>query len=481
MKVLFIAAEVTPFSKVGGLADVAGALPKALGELGHDVRFVTPMHSSATSFEAIPRGTVSVSIAGQPAIATIYEARGNGGVPVYLLDNSKYFRRDVYGEPDDLDRFLFLSLAAAQVPSALGWQPDVVHAHDWHAAMALRSFRERRNQSNQKSPALVFTIHNLQYQGNFDSNWLTKAMPGDNAAITRTLDSFEVHPCMMAMGIISADVVNTVSETYAKEILTIELGFGLNGLLLQRSNDLCGIVNGLDYDVFDPATDKDVAANFDVSSHSRRSQNKAALQQKLRLKRDPDLPLLGMVTRLADQKGIDILTAALPSLLQTSGIQFVVLGTGDEKYVAILEELAANFPLQFAYVPGFDGPLGQLIYGGSDIFVMPSRFEPCGLGQLIAMRYGAIPLVRSTGGLADTVVDCTPTPDKGTGFVFQQYSSSDLSGAIRRATDAYRNRARWHRLIERVMSLDFSWSASAKKYDALYTKAVAKAKLRGSV
>ncbi|MEK7848063.1 MAG: glycosyltransferase, partial [Chloroflexota bacterium] len=314
-------------------------------------------------------------------------------------------------------------------------------------------------------------IHNVQYQGHFAPEWLpTTVGPFPESVVFQETG---IYPNMLGLGLIHAHTVGTVSPTYAQEMVTPEFAYGLAPLFARRHQPVEGILNGLDYDQFNPATDPLLKATFAAASLGRRAANKAELQRRAGLPPDPRVPLLGMVSRLADQKGLDILLPALERLLPGGGFQFVVLGTGDLRYQGELSRLASTHQDKLAAFFTFDDGLARLIYGGCDVFVMPSRFEPCGLGQLISMRYGAIPLVRRTGGLADTVTDLSPDLARGTGFVFTDYTPVALEATLRRAVDACARRAEWRRLQQRVMGLDFSWAASARKYEAVYLRMVA--------
>jgi len=473
LKVLFVAAEASPLVKVGGLADVAGALPQELRDLGCDVRLALPHYASLTPSGAAPVGRFSVSLLGRTEEVTVSQVT-IGKVPVYLLANQKYFGRPaVYGEADDLERFLLFAQAALQLPKLLGWAPDVFHCHDWHAAGACVGLSALR----QKDPlysasSSICTVHNLGYQGWFDDSFAGRAglhpymPPADHPLRSQSYS-------LLALALLNADIISTVSPTYAKEILTPEYGEKLDGMLRTRADRLRGILNGIDYREFDPATDRHLAARFDASTPELRAANKAALQQKAGLPRRDDVPVLGMVGRLAAQKGVDLVGQALGPLLQKHDVQFVWLGTGEEKYRVPVEQAVAAHPDKAKLIPTFDLALAQLIYGGSDVFLMPSKYEPCGLGQLIALRYGAIPVVRRTGGLADTIQDCDPALTKGNGFVFDGYTAPEFVSAIERALAAFKKKAAWKRLMARAMKDDFSWGASAKKYLELYREASA--------
>lgn len=464
MEILFLAAEMSPLFKVGGLADVVGSLPKALARLGHQVRVVLPLHSPQppTGFSPLP-GSANIPLSGREEAVSFWQREWVPGVTVYLIDHPGYFRRGgVYSFDDDLERFTLFSLAALELPSIAGFRPDVVHCHDWHTALALRALKLGPS----PAPSLL-TIHNIQHQGHFAPEWFARTLDG-------TLPEGElfrnqgIYPNMLTLGLLYADAVGTVSPTYAREMVTPEFAYGLHPIFARRRHPVIGIVNGIDYEEYNPATDAALPARFDAASLPNRATNKKALQERAGWKPSPATPLFGMVSRLADQKGIDILLPALKDFLPTARAQFVLLGTGEAKYVDMVRQLADSYPRGVAVFFTFDEALARLIYGGSDIFVMPSLFEPCGLGQLIAMRYGAIPLVRHTGGLVDTVTDLSADLASGTGFVFPEYSPQALAATLRRAKAAYAHRQSWVALMSRVMGQDFSWGASALKYQEVY-------------
>jgi starch synthase len=468
MKILFAAAEATPLIKVGGLADVVGSLPKALNELGHDVRVMLPRYGaidttrlSATT--VIDGLNVSIMQTDKTASLKVVELANNSKLKVYLVDSADFSSsREVYGK-DDLERFLLFCRSVIEVLRRLDWQPDIVHCHDWHASLIPLMLK-----AGNTDYASIFTIHNLAYQGSFDSEFLVRSGLQPDWQL-RPANAPEPPFNFMGQGIIWADLVTTVSETYAAEILTGEYGAGLDYLLRYRQDRLFGIVNGLDYDEFNPATDDFIPAKYDISTIYKKINNKLALQKIAGFAEDAEMPLIGMVSRLDEQKGLDILDASLNTLFQRIECRLVILGQGRQEYHDLLREAAQKYPQQLAVFIEFDEKLSHLIYAGCDMFLMPSRFEPCGLGQLIAMRYGAVPIVRHTGGLADTVQDLTPDLSQGSGFVFVEYSSEAMLAAIQRAIDSYRKKA-WHKVIGRIMALDFSWQASAKKYESLYKK-----------
>jgi starch synthase len=473
LKVLFVAAECAPFYKVGGLADVIGSLPQALRALGHDVRVILPRYRPIDArrygLKHVKR-LINVPAGDTLRTTEVIESHATGA-PTYFVWDERFFYRDrVYGQPDEAMAYTFFSRAAIEFLRAGDWVPDVVHAHDWHAgaAVAYLALRGRRDPVL-RGIASVFTIHNLFYQGISGNALLRFAGFGDRLRRIPGEPPGSVN--WMARGIAHADLVNTVSPTYAAEILTPLRGEGLDGLLRARRERLSGILNGIDYAEWNPATDELLAARFDTASVKRRSINKRAVQDRLQLRRQPRTPLTGMVSRLYDQKGLDILIAAADQLL-ARGVQLAVLGSGDEKYHAALKELSERYPGRVGVEHEFDEPLARLIYGGSDLFLMPSHFEPCGLGQIIAMRYGAIPVVRATGGLADTVIDAGRSPKRGTGFAFKPATADGLIGAIERALVAYADADRWAAIQQRAMLADFSWSKSAAEYAALYQRAV---------
>jgi len=468
MKVLFLSVEVAPLAKAGGLADVAGSLPAALRALGHDVRAAMPAYSfiDRAAFGLQPMHEhLHVPFAGGMQEAQLLRGAIGNDTPLYLIAQPAYFdRENIYGYEDDAQRFLFFCKAALQAVQTLDWRPDVIHCNDWHTgAVPVWVADDNFAGGFFARAATVYTIHNLAYQGVFPASvWeVTGEPPADPGDFVN----------FMSLGIGHADAITTVSPTYAREILTPQRGEGLDALLRRRQDRLHGILNGLDVTVFDPANDPALVRQFDADHLEDRVANKHALQKRLGLV-EGDHFLLGMVSRLASQKGFDILIEALPKLVSSSDIQFVLLGAGDADYAARLGKLAERFPVQVSVNLGYDAILAQHIYAGSDTFLMPSRYEPCGLGQLIALRYGSVPIVRATGGLADTVQDFEPSTGEGTGFVFRPYEAAALLDAIRQAHRTFGDRKIWRALQRRGMSADFSWDASARKYAAVYAQEV---------
>ena len=486
LKILVVSAEAVPFAKVGGLADVAGSLPKALHRLGHDARLVLPKYGRVNEAQFGLTQVVDslpVPVGSDHELASVFESAVEG-MPVYLIGNDKYFdREEVYGYDDDGERFVFFCRATLEMLQKLDWQPDVIHCNDWHTGIIPNWLKTiYKDDPFFADTATAFTIHNLAYQGIFGPELLEFAGLADYGLIPHpTDDDLSGVVVLMARGVLFADVINTVSEKYAQEILTPEYGERLHPVLAQRQDRLFGILNGLDYEVWNPATDQDIAVNYDVASplsppklggmKGGRVENKLALQREAGLTPDPDVPLVGMISRLADQKGFDILAEAIGQLMELD-LQFVLLGTGDERYHRIFANVAGKYQGQAAVFLKFDPVLARRIYAGSDAFLMPSRFEPCGLGQLIAMRYGSVPIVRSIGGLADTVQGFDPTTGQGNGFAFSDYSEEALLTAVKKAVETYRHKDTWQTLMVQGMKADFSWRASARKYVELYHKAL---------
>jgi starch synthase len=471
MRILFCAAEVAPFAKVGGLADVAGALPRALVALGHDVCVATPLHGSTDrSAHGLreTRTTISDPLGGPPAGIAVGRLPGSGpAVPVVHVDLPAFADRRVYLGDDDRDaeRYAAFCRAVLALPAALEFEPDVVHANDWHTAPVVSELRAAgRREPRLAAAATVFTIHNLAYQGSIPAGLASqlglRPLPGESGGRAN----------LMARAIATADAVTTVSPTYAREISSPGGGEGLDALLARSG--VRGIVNGIDAEVFDPSTDPALVERFDADHIGGRVRGKLALQAELGLDVDADAPLIGLVSRLVEQKGVDLLAGAAGDIVGR-GAQLAILGSGDAAYEAALGAAAAAVPGRIGLRVGFDAALAQRIYAGADAFLMPSRFEPCGLGQLIAMRYGAVPIVRYTGGLADTVAEYDPGTGAGSGFLFGPYEVVHLLGAIDRALTAYDRRGAWRLLVAQVLRLDHSWAASARAYEALYAELAA--------
>jgi starch synthase len=465
MKILFIASEAFPLVKVGGLADVTTSLAIALQDLGHEPYLILPKYGSIkTPTQDIPGKKIALSFMGQCEPVALKKTKLKGRIPAFLVENQHYFGTEEIYTQNELDRFLFFSLSIPAVISSLDLHPDIVHCHDWHTALIPLWLKKTKTEL-----PCVFTIHNLAYQGFFDQQFLLNS--GLSSVWQEYIPPGAPQPGLnfMSQGVLLANIVTTVSPTYASEILTPQYGEGLEQLLGYRCNELYGIVNGIDYDEYNPATDPYLERNYDSTTIERRVENKIALQRKSGLPQNPDIPLFGMVSRLEEQKGVDLLLQAIDLFIAETKAQLVILGKGREHYHKLLAEAELKYPHRLSVFIANDEHLARPIYGGSDIFLMPSRFEPCGLGQLIAMRYGAIPAVRHTGGLADTVKDVVE--GNGNGFVFQNYTALELMEAIKRAEKSFYQREEWKNLMRHNMKLDFSWKASVRKYEQIYLRA----------
>jgi starch synthase len=468
MKVLLAAGEVAPLAKTGGLADVAGSLPKALKQRGVDVRVVMPKYRGVAQqaqapLEQIPG--VTAPLAGRDIVVGLLRTSiANGDVPVYLVERDEYYdRAGLFGEPDDLERFTLFSRAVTALPGAIGWEPDVVHCHDWHTGIVPVYLKRL---SPGPSPATVFTIHNLAYQGMFPKSAADLLGIARGSAAFHDLEMGEYLNFMKA-GIVSADRINTVSERYAGEIQTPEFGEALDGVLRSRTDALEGILNGIDYDTWNPRTDTELAATYGPENLSGKAACKSALQGEMELPRR-DVPVIGIVSRLAAQKGLDIIEAVIDELLGAD-VQLVLLGTGEPRYHRLFEDLAKRLPDKTGIRLAYDAGLARRIYAGCDLFLIPSHYEPCGLTQMISLAYGTIPIVRATGGLADTIVERGPD---GNGFVFFEYSPDALLAAVDRALAAYHDPERWATLIRNAFACDFSWEQSAGRYEEMYARAI---------
>jgi starch synthase len=471
MEILFVASEVAPWSKTGGLGDVAGALPRALAARGHAVTVVAPRYGSIDAAAAGFARRDGILVRGEPVGLW---ARGEPGRPeVVLVEHERLFgaRRGLYGEArgdyaDNAERFTLLSRAALALPAALGRRPRVVHANDWQAGLVPWLLRHEHGHD----PALagaraVFTIHNLAYQGVFPKQVLPAlGLPWD--VFRYEAMEFYDQVSFMKAGLTFADALTTVSPTYAKEILGPDEGAGLDPLLRHRRDVLHGILNGIDVQEWDPARDPHLPAHYSARDLAGKVACKASLQRELGLPVRPDVPLVGMVSRLADQKGVDLVVASLPQLLLREA-QLAVLGTGSHAYEEAFRRAAAAHPSRIAARIGFDEGLAHRIEAGADLFLMPSRYEPCGLNQMYSLRYGTVPVVRAVGGLEDTVEDFDGW-NRGTGFKFREYAPAALLLAVRRALDAFRDARAWRALVLRGMAQDFSWDRSARGYEALY-------------
>ncbi len=475
LKIAYLSAEAVPFAKTGGLADVSGSFPQALSRLGQEVKVFLPYHRSTREKNYAaqilePRITARI---GFRDIGFCLRHLKHEDTDFYFIENDLYFDREgVYGPPgkdypDNASRFFFFSSAVLESLKVLRYSPDIIHGNEWHTAMAIFLVKPPQPASAFfQRTRTVFTIHNLLYQGLYGPQALTDLGIGPDYFKPYIFEFYGKINFMKA-GIVLADAITTVSKGYAREILTEKFGCGLEGVLKTRQADLCGIVNGVDYRIWNPSTDTCIAANYDSADTSGKSLCKKDLLLRMNLRPAPEAPLLGNIGRLVPNKGIDLIIASVPAMVK-EGFRLVLLGEGEEVYQQKLKILARRFPEQVAVRIGYDNELSHRIEAGSDIFIMPSSHEPCGLNQLYSLKYGTIPVVAAVGGLDDTIVDYTSSPNAGNGFKFQKHTRQDFLKAMARAAALYQDRAGWQRLMERAMRCDFSWERSAAEYLAVY-------------
>lgn len=479
LRILMVASEAVPFAKTGGLADVVAALPKALGALGHEVTVVMPRYRGI-AVSAAPTRSFTVTMGGHDYQADVFVRETSPGVRVALVDHPAFFDRDaLYGlgshdYGDNPRRFAFLSLAALEFARLEGKPVDIVHAHDWQGGLAPVYVKTRYGADPVLGgAATIFTIHNIAYQGNCSSEWLPQLGLGWDLFTTAGLE-FWLHLSLLKGGIMFADLVTTVSPRYAQELMTREFAFGFEGILQHRSVDLMGILNGIDADVWNPASDRHLPQSYGAETLAGKGAAKRALLQAYGLPAN-DRPVVAMISRMVDQKGLDLI-ASISEQLPHLGASFVILGTGEPWYEEMWRSLSRRFPDRIGVRIGFDEPLSHLIEAGADLFMMPSRFEPCGLNQMYSLRYGTLPVVRATGGLDDTVQNYDPATGTGNGFKFYDASGEALLGTLRWALNVYQNEPeRWRQLQRAGMAVDFSWGASARAYVDAYERARARA------
>ena len=471
MKVLYASSEAYPFAMSGGLADVAGALPKALRKRFVGCRVIIPLYGSISE-EMRQKMTficnITVPVAWRRQYCGVFEAHVDG-VIYYFIDNQYYFKRDgMYGHFDDAERFAFFSRAVLEVIPHIGFTPDVIHCNDWQTALIpvyLNTFY--RSDELYRNIRTVFTIHNIQYQGKYGYE-LTADVLGLPPESQSLLD-YDNCINFMKGGIQCADKVNTVSPTYAKEILTPYFSHGLDNILKEFTYKLTGIVNGIDTEVYNPETDPLIYKNYSAESIAGKAYNKKMLQQELVLPVKSNIPVIGIVTRLVKHKGIDLVKCVFEELL-AENVQFAILGSGEWEFETFFHDMAQKYPDKIGLKLGFNPELAHKIYAGADIFLMPSQSEPCGLAQMVALRYGTIPIVRETGGLNDTISDSGD--GKGNGFTFKTYNAHDMENAIWRALKSFSTKKEWNTLRLRAMGCDNSWGASANAYIRLYKEIV---------
>jgi starch synthase len=479
LKILFVTSEMVPFCKTGGLADVLGSLPPVLASLGHEVHVMLPGYASIDRAQygfrqeheqfQVPVGPVTKPV-------TVSSADWKGTC-VHLIENEEYFDRPaLYGNEqgdyyDNGPRFICFCRGVLETAKYIGFKPEIISAHDWQAGL-IPAYLETAYSRDSffLNTRTLFTIHNLGYQGNF-APWVFSLSGIPESEFHWQRMEYYGNVSFLKSGIVYADAVSTVSERYAEEITAEPLGFGMQGVLAERRKDLYGILNGIDDQEWNPASDQALPARFNARELAGRKKCREALLAKCGFPRDKNTPLFGIVSRLDSQKGFDILEEAMGKIVSLDA-SLVVLGTGSREHMETLERFATRYTGRIRIFLKFDIPLSRLIYGGSDGFLMPSRYEPCGLGQMIAMRYGALPVVHTTGGLADTVFDLDRDPDRGNGFAFEEYSAEALMETMDRAVKAFHEpgRPRWNLAMERGMRSDFSWRHSAEKYVALFKK-----------
>lgn len=468
LKILIVASEAGPYVKSGGLGDVVGSLPKALIALGADVRIVIPKYKSIKQDYFLGTeflGNFNTKLGWRVQKAGVLFK--DTDVPAYFIENDYYFgRKELYGYSDDNERFAFFCKAVVDMLPFVGFIPDIIHCNDWQTGPVPMILRESyKKVSYLKNIKTLYTIHNLQYQGNFAPSSLELFdLPGylfDNGTV-----EFYGRMSYMKSGLVYCDRISTVSETYAKEIQTPEYGYGFDGIMRAYNEKLSGIINGIDYSAYNPETDKRIDFNFTADSISLKKKNKKQLQKQLGLE-ERDVPMVCMISRLANQKGFDILADAMERIMEND-IQFVVLGTGEKEYEDMFRYYEDRWKGRVCSCMMFDDTLAQKIYASGDMFLMPSRFEPCGLGQMFSLRYGTVPIVRKTGGLADTIKHFDCDTEEGNGFVFETYDAGGILWALSEALKVYAMPEKWEKLVKNCMNSQLSWENSAEKYIELY-------------
>lgn len=490
-RVLFLSSEVSPFAKTGGLADVACSLPKALFDMGHDVRVIMPKYGPISERKYILREVIRLkkipaSMGGKEYITNAKSAFiPDSKVQVYFLDYKPYFgRADLYVDsktgkdyPDNAERYMLFNIAVLETIKLLHWQPDVIHCNDWQMSMVpwLLKNKYAKDPFFENTRTLL-SVHNLAYQGSFEKKIAPKI--GLNSAADGESE-FEIYGKInfLKTGLSTADAITTVSPTYSQEIQQDEeLGAGLQSILHARKKDLYGILNGADYSIWNPETDDLISAHYTVGDLSGKLENKRSLAEKAQLPYNEKTPICGVISRLVDQKGLDLLAEVIDKFAALN-CRLVVLGLGEEKYHKLLQAAAKKFPDNIAVFLKFDEEMAHLIEAGADIFLMPSRFEPCGLNQMYSLKYGTVPVVRKTGGLADTIHDFVKYPDKGNGFVFENYESNAMLSALQNAIKAFQDQKTWKKIQKRGMRANFSWQSAAENYVKIYQKLENKKKI----
>lgn len=477
LRIAIVAAEVSPFSKAGGLADVAHALPKHVQKMGHDVAVVSPfykfMHEQPWEKKVIGETTVDLGRQSFPVRFYTTQLSAASPVPVYFIDQAELFgnRSRIYAYDDDAWRYAVFNRAVFALFEALGYGPDIIHCHDWQTGLIPNYLRsEFSSLPLFEKTATLFTIHNLLFQ--MQGMWYeTPAAQRDRGRGAPPVDPRLLRRTNFTLrGIKNADAINTVSERYAKEILTKKFGEGLDGVLRRRKERVFGIINGIDYTIFNPSFDPHLSIHYDWNSLDKKVKNRLRLQSDFGLPQATDTPLIGMAHRLTEQKGFNLVMDILPILMRL-GVQLIVVGHGEESYLRFFRQMVKRYPQNVAVHLEFSEAVASRIYAGTDMFLMPSRYEPCGVSQLISLRYGSIPIVHHTGGLADTITDFDPRTGRGVGFVFHTYTGTDLIVALTRAIETFKYPKVWEHLTWQAMQKSFSWELPAQKYVELYKKA----------
>lgn len=482
-KILFVAAEAAPYVKVGGLGEVVRSLPRALRDLGHDARVFFPKYASIdttslnlqTELLNLPLSTPEKDPHGL-LVSNVLRTEENGKIVAYLLENAEYYekRANVYGYNDDTARWVLLSRGVLEFIKKSEWRPDIIVANDWMTGFIPNLLKtEYQNDPVLSKIATQFVIHNLKHQGMFDHRFVSEIDYDSGQGVIPDFFNPNLWKLNgMRRGILYADMVSTVSPTYAQEILSPEFGEKLEEVLKERRANLFGILNGIDYVLFNPENDPKVTHHYSAANLKKRVENKSVLQKRVNLPEDPDKFVVGLVGRLDEQKGIGLLMPIIDALLENLDFQFVLVGTGDDDFRVFFQELQGRHPEQVSCTLQFDADLPKMVFSGADVILIPSRFEPSGLVQMEAMRYGAIPLARKVGGLADSVSNYDPEKSTGTGFVFDKYDHNALLISMVRAFETFRFKKEWEKLMKRAMQEDFSWHKSAKAYVKLFQKTI---------
>ncbi len=485
VRILFLASEVSPFAKTGGLADVSSSLPKALHELGHDVRVIMPKYGPISERKYVLREVIRLKkipvTMGETEHITCAKSAfiPDSKVQVYFLDYKHYFgRSDLYVDPktgkdypDNAERFMLFCRAVLETIKLLHWQPQIIHCNDWQTAMIPWLLKhDYADDPFFKDTSTLLSVHNFAYQGSFDKSVLPKIGIDDQEPdLVKQIELYD-RVNFLKTGLLTANAISTVSPTYAQEVQQdSDRAAGLQEVLEERKKNIFGILNGVDYSIWNPETDELIPETYSAAELEKKVENKKQLLSQSKLPFDESVPVIGIVSRLVDQKGFDLIAEVLDKIISLQ-CQLVVLGTGDNKYHTFLKDAAKKFPKNVAAFLTFDEEMAHLIEAGSDIFLMPSLYEPCGLNQMYSLRYGTVPVVRNTGGLADTIVDFVNDPDKGNGFVFEAYESNAMLNAIENAIKTFKDEKSWKKIQKRGMKADFSWQSAAENYVKLYQK-----------